>query len=721
MRTTGLIGWLLPLLALIAGLTPAEAAEWPDLSAPAPAEGGGENDAAIIIGIENYTYVDDIPGAIQNANDWYSWLTRTRKVPLGRVALLRDNDGTREGILSTILTTASKVGPGSTLWLVFIGHGAPSKDGNDGLLLGVDTMQTADSVYARGLPQSELFEALGQGTQEQTIVVLDACFSGKSGLGDALVDGLMPLVPSYAVQASEVTVLSAGQGDQFAGPLPGIARPAFSYLLLGGLRGWADADADSQVTPNEAMSYTNDAMYALLRDRTQTPQLHGPGGDRVLSQGHEQGPDLASMVLTLGSTSGVSAGAATVNTGTSVDFQRQLAELEQKRRERDRLEQEEAELQRKIDEDRQQRREAAKASLLESAQQDWLALTTFLETESPEAVAAAEMYVEKYGEASVTIDGNGTPVEIAFVDDAREWLRTHASRVLGVGALGGRVTDAHGYEMVRIEAGEFLMGSPDSEEGRYEDEIQHRVLITEPFLMGTTEVTQEFWEAVTGENPAITRQMYWRGETHGKCNEHHGVSLVDPTLPVHCVDWFDVLRFCNQLSELEGLEPVYRISGEEVMWDQAANGYRLPTEAEWEYAARAGSSDRYSGTDSDDAACEIGNVEDATYSSVLPDAANLFACSDGFLASAPPRSYRANDFGLYDMTGNVREWVWDWYGEYAEGIATDPTGPSTGIHRVMRGGSCQFYPRYARIAFRVSHAADVRFTDLGFRLVRSIE
>ncbi len=655
----------------------AAAADWPDLSTPAPPEGGGENDAAIVIGIENYTYVDDIPGAIQNANDWYAWLTRTRKVPLGKIALLRDNDGTREGILSTIDKTAPKPGPGGTLWLVFIGHGAPSKDGSDGLLLGVDTMQTAASVYARGLSQTELLDALGQGTQAHTIVVLDACFSGKSGLGDALVDGLQPLVPNYAVQTSEVTVLSAGEADQFAGPLPGVARPAFSYLLLGGLRGWADDDGDRQVTPNEAMSYANDAMYALVRDRTQTPQLHGPGGDRVLSKGHEVGPDLAAMVLAVG-TSGGSAGAATVSTGTSVDFQRQLAELEQKRRERDRLEQEEAELQRKIEADRRQRREAAEASLRDSAQQDWFALTTFLETESPEAVAAAEMYVEKYGDVSVTIDGKQSVVEIAFADEAREWLRTHGGRVFGGGGLGGAVIDAHGYEMVAIEAGKFWMGSPSGEKDRDADETRHRVSITQVFAIGTTEVTQGLYESVMGENPS-----HFKGGRN----------------PVENVSWHDAVKFCNRLSELEGLDAAYRISGETVTWDRSANGYRLPTESEWEYAARGGEEHVYSGSDDVDEVGWVGEGWEGGHHEV--------------------GGKRANAWGLHDMTGNVWEWVWDWNGSYPSGTSADPMGPSAGSYRVLRGGSWGNYPRYARVANRYSNDPGYRY-NLGLRLARSL-
>ena len=427
--------------ALLAALPAIAQPSWPDLSIPAPVEGGGSSDAAIVIGIENYTYVEDIPGAVQNANDWYAWLTRTRKVPLGKVALLRDNDAYRESLLAAVGTTVDKVGDGGTVWLVFIGHGAPSKDGTDGLLLGVDTMQTADSVYARGLTQLELLDVLELGSQERTIVVLDACFSGKTGYGDALVDGLQPLVPRYAVETSEATVISAGRADQFAGPLPGVARPAFSYLLLGGLRGWADADGDRQVTPNEAVSYANDAMYALLRDRTQNPQLQGPGGDTVVSRGGEQGPDLTSMVLAHGaSIAGATGSAGSVSTGLDVDVAAKAREAEQLRREREALEQREREIQEELDADRARRRAEAESDLLGSAHAEWLALAPLLESPSPEAADVVELYVLKYDEASVSVDGDTTAVEVAQVVEARQWLRRHAGELAG-GGVGEPASD----------------------------------------------------------------------------------------------------------------------------------------------------------------------------------------------------------------------------------------------------------------------------------------
>ncbi len=268
---------------------------WPDLSAPPPSENTGASDAALIIGIEDYLLVDDVPGAVANADDWYRYLKQTRGLTLGSAVVLRNHEATRESILREARDAAGRVRNGGTMWLVFIGHGAPSKDGQDGLLLGADVRQTAESVYARGVSQDELLDAM-QGNQADTILILDTCFSGKGTGGSALVSGLQPLVPQYAVQRPRALLLSAGRGDQFAGPLPGVARPAFSYLLLGALHGWGDLDGNGNVTAKEALAYAQGALVETVRDRQQTPQVHGDG-EAVLSLGSVAGPDLLAITL----------------------------------------------------------------------------------------------------------------------------------------------------------------------------------------------------------------------------------------------------------------------------------------------------------------------------------------------------------------------------------------------------------------------------------------
>ena len=239
--------------------------------------------------------------------------------------------------------------------------------------------------------------------------------------------------------------------------------------------------------------------------------------------------------------------------------------------------------------------------------------------------------------------------------------------------------------LVRIEPGEFLMGSPDSDKDAEADEKpRHRVRITRPFYLGKYEVTQAEYEAVMGENPSSFK---------GNAKQ-----------PVENVSWLDAVRFCNQLSEREGLKPFYEISGETVQVpDWNGTGYRLPTEAEWEYACRAGTATRYSFGD---------------------DEASLgeFSWFDG---NSDSRTHevgqkRANGIGLHDMHGNVWEWCWDWYSAdyYKEPPVDDPRGPSQATDRVIRGGCWGNDPRLVRSAHRSRVAPDHRGDYLGFRVAR---
>lgn len=269
-------------------------ASWPELSAPLAGQPHSK-DAAIVVAIEDYTHVGDIPGARQNALDWYAWLTQGRGIPADRARLLLDGQATREEIEAAIASLSAE--GGETLWFVFVGHGAPSADGQDGLLLDVDVRQTALSVASRGIPQSSLMAQLESGTFSQRVAVLDACFSGRGSDGATLVEGLQPLIPSYSAPTAQTTVLSAGRSDEFAGPLPGLERPAFSYLTLGALRGWGDGNGDGSVSASETAVYTQRALQSVLTGRSQTPQHSGP--DVPLSSGGEAGPDLAQIRLAL--------------------------------------------------------------------------------------------------------------------------------------------------------------------------------------------------------------------------------------------------------------------------------------------------------------------------------------------------------------------------------------------------------------------------------------
>jgi formylglycine-generating enzyme required for sulfatase activity len=258
---------------------------------------------------------------------------------------------------------------------------------------------------------------------------------------------------------------------------------------------------------------------------------------------------------------------------------------------------------------------------------------------------------------------------------------------------------------VRVEAGSFTMGSPGDERGRDGDETQHRVTITRPFLMKVTEVTQAEWQAVLGGNPS----------DFAGC----------PSCPVETVSWYESAAYCNALSLREGLEHCYQDAGgapydaadaaSEVTprWPRglACPGYRLPTEAEWEYAARAGTQTAFhTGALLGDPGCGAeANLDRAGW-----------YCGNSGDTTHPVGQKAANAWGLYDMHGNVWEWCWDWYADYPAGPVSDPVGPQAGSSRVGRGGSWSNNARNARSANRNFVAPGGRSHDLGLRPSRSI-
>ncbi len=291
----------------LAGLVPGKRLKrkvrlpWPDLSRAAPRAGGGKDDAAVVVGIESYAHVASIPGARENAIAWYEYLVHSRGIPIEHVSLLVDNDATREDVEWAVDEAARQVTDDGTLWFVFIGHGAPSRSQDDGLLIGYDAQQKARSIEARGLSRSALLERLESSPAEDIRVLLDACFSGRSGDGEQLVAGLQPLVVAVEGDSRDprTMLFTAARNDEFAGPLPGAERPAFSYLALGGLRGWADENEDGSVTAQELHEYVRTALQVLVRDRRQRNTFSGKATSSLSRRAREKGPELSRFRIEL--------------------------------------------------------------------------------------------------------------------------------------------------------------------------------------------------------------------------------------------------------------------------------------------------------------------------------------------------------------------------------------------------------------------------------------
>jgi eukaryotic-like serine/threonine-protein kinase len=235
-----------------------------------------------------------------------------------------------------------------------------------------------------------------------------------------------------------------------------------------------------------------------------------------------------------------------------------------------------------------------------------------------------------------------------------------------------------------IPAGEFWMGSPDTDhEAQAKEKPRHAIRISRAFYLGITPVTQAQYAAVMGTNPS----HFYRWPEH----------------PVEQVSWFDAAAFCNELSRKEGLAPYYVMPNWNRVMVGGGEGYRLPTEAEWEYACRAGTETRYSF--GDDAA-------------LLGEYAWYDPAPRG--QTGPVGRKRPNAWGLHDMHGNVWEWCWDWYEEdyYRDSPAVDPLGAAGADYRTFRGGSWLVEPRYLRSANRDRHAPEYRHSTVGFRVAR---
>ena len=274
-----------------------------------------------------------------------------------------------------------------------------------------------------------------------------------------------------------------------------------------------------------------------------------------------------------------------------------------------------------------------------------------------------------------------------------------------------------------IPAGVFPTGSPESEPGHRDNEIQHDITLTRHFEMKSTEVSQDEFKQVMDYNPG-----------------YYPLIGQDTTLPVEQVSWYDALAFTNKASEIFGYAPCYElddiicadetsgntnnyckrhggiatatVSLNGVDEPYACEGFRLPTEAEWEYAARAGTTTAFYN----------GPIENVTCDPIDENLDQIaWYCGNADRHTHPVAEKQPNDWGLYDMLGNVKEWVWDIYAHDNTGQSTDPVGATDGRYRMVRGGSARFHGAARnRAAVRTGHTPDYRVFTLGFRPVRTL-
>jgi len=269
---------MLPLVALLLSLSSAPAADLPDLLLADPVRSGARAaaDSAVVIGVEDYAFVPDVPYAARDAQSFRDFLVYTRGLLPERVRLLTSAQGSaqasRERMVEALSWVGQNTAAGGTVWVYFAGHGLASPQDGQRLVLGDDVRADESSLLARGLPVEEL-RSLAAAGGAQVLLVADACYGGVGRGGEGLMGGKRFLVPDYAGQESQGQLLEwNGAGpNQLTGPFHPVRQGAFTYFAVGALRGWADGELDGRrdgrVTAGEAQNYVARALRAA--------QIHG--------------------------------------------------------------------------------------------------------------------------------------------------------------------------------------------------------------------------------------------------------------------------------------------------------------------------------------------------------------------------------------------------------------------------------------------------------------
>ena len=622
------------------------------------AEGQSQSeDIVLIVSINDYLYVSDFPGAKQNAKAWKLWFTQAKGIPEERIFFLENEQATQKNIKNTWKTITKKLGKKGRLWIVYLGYGSSHKE--EAFLIPSDTSLKKNAPRKNGWYWKNLHKYLDKNEEVHAIAFLDACFNGKTPEKEALNIETQPL-RGQLLASKQLTLFLSNSMNDCLGEIPRLRQLPFSYFALGALQGWGDVDNDGKITAQEVLGYINKVYTNVAPNRPQDSSLLTIAPEEVLAEASAEGPDLEEINWILYPKPKEERGPSYLPwelvDGLS-DFDDLLADLNDRR---------------KMELTFEAERSEKSTALREKAERHWGEVEEFVDQAVDDySRMAAYAFLDKYKSTKVQVQAQNINININQVQEAEKLI---------LGMEIPNLADDNGFEFVWVPSGSFIMGSALEEEERDEEERQHPVRISNSFYMSETEVTQELYEKVMEENPS---------------------SVSDSKLPVNQLTWYDALRFANRLSLKEGLETCYIINGEKASWPKGPEclGYRLPTEAEWEYAARANAPGLYSGGNDIDT---VSWYESNSSSQVQP------------VGTKSP-----NQWGIYDMSGNVWEWVWDGYGAYSTEEVIDPIGEELSSYRIRRGGSVGHLERYARNAYRVRVNPTFRSYDIGFRIVRT--
>jgi hypothetical protein len=376
-------------------------------------------DAAVVVGIEDYLRVADVPGAVADAKLVRDFLVYTRGVTPGRVRMITSG-ASREVIMGALQDMAHQVGPSGTLWFYFAGHGGASPDG-ERLLLGDDVPTSPEALRARSITVSEI-KKMGKSGKGQLMMVLDACYNGGTRQGGSVLEGgTRFVVPSAAIaQVKGVAEWNAAGPDQLARPLPGTGHGAFTYFWVGAGRGWADGQIDGKkdgvITAEESHEFIGQSLGAM-GITTQTPQLTADSADawKLVKGAKEPAPDLRGYATV------VAPDPTPITTGGG-DFASLAAEAARADAEAKAAADRAEGIKIALDTKRKKAIDTARSALLTKATKDWEAVSAILDGGGSATRAVVEKFVATYGEATVTVDDTMLVVPVPQVTEALAWL-----------------------------------------------------------------------------------------------------------------------------------------------------------------------------------------------------------------------------------------------------------------------------------------------------------